>query len=246
MTQHTDDQTRTLFQRATPVVTVAPDLVDRAVRVGRMRRRRRQLGYGVGVAAAATAVGFSLSALAPGNGPAEEQLYAGQPTASAPAPGPDRLPTVDELSATLVSALPGPSTPTRSEARTHGPLVERTMSQGAVAAWAYEQPGERGTPMDGAALRTYMEEMCSLQSPVSGCTATAEGWALWSVSKPDVPDVDDASLHAQVRFVQRDGLVITLDATNHLDPSTPTSDAPVLSRDQLVTMATTVDWFPST
>ncbi|WP_436698394.1 hypothetical protein [Nocardioides sp. BYT-33-1] len=234
MTTTTEDRFAALARAAMADVHADEALLDSVLRSARRRRDRRRATLAAGGIAAAAVLTTTL--MAGGPRPVADDAGVATPASRPTAPvtaAALRPPTPDELDARLRAALPGPSTslpvtPTPGRAE-----VRRAYDGGTVTALAYDgfEMFDGGLPAEN-----HCDRVSGSPGP-TGCTETADGWAVSSVSRPDVDGVDPRARLARVTYFRRDGLVIDLTATG--------SGAPVLSRDELVALATTADWFPA-
>ncbi|MBM7515433.1 hypothetical protein [Nocardioides nitrophenolicus] len=231
MTTTTEDRFATLARSAMADVHADEALLGSVLRTARRRSHRRRAAYAGGGLALAAALGATM-AVAGGADPAADDPG---PAADTTAPVTLRLPTPEELDQRLAVVLEGGST-TRHGTQTPGRVeVERGYDRGIVAALAYDSTEVYGAAVDAA-------EMCEpvLAGGNDGptrCTVTDDGWAISMAGKPDALVPDPRTRFARVTYFRRDGLVIDLTATG--------SGAPPLSRDRLVDLATTGDWFPA-
>ncbi|MDQ6524236.1 hypothetical protein RB608_11520 [Nocardioides sp. LHD-245] len=233
MTTTTEDLFATLMRDAMADVQADDALLGAVLRTGRRRTHRRRATYAGGGLALAAALGSTLTAGGPA--PVADDLSVAAPTAApATAPATPRPPTADELEKRLAAALPGLSTAipiTQTSGRVE---AERTYADGVVTALAYDSAAVDGAPVD--ATDKCAPVLAGGNDGPTRCAVTDDGWAISMAGRPDVAGGDPSARFARVTYFRRDGLVIDLTATG--------SGAPPLSRDQLVRLATTADWFP--
>jgi len=247
MTHDTEDRVTLLMHRATDELVPDDRLVGAAMAVGDRRRRRRGLVMGGAALATVAVLGTTwatvLQPTAPdqtattAHGDSDQTSYAAGETA----PIQTRIPTPMELSTMLAEALPGPSTEVSHERVAQRSQVERLFQGGAVDAMAADYEAVYGEPVDPELMR----EQCAHESRWTGCVTTEDGWAMWTIGRPDVAGADPGVITARVTYFRKDGNVIDLSASNAPTvDSAPVAKHPVLSRDALVDLATTGDWFP--
>ncbi|WGX94768.1 hypothetical protein [Nocardioides sp. L-11A] len=234
MNTTTEDRFAALMRDAMADVQSDDALLGAVLRTGRRRAHRRRLGYAGGGLALATALTAALGAIltAGGPDPVADDLSAAVPSTAAATLRP---PTPNELDALLTAALPGPSaalpvtqTPGRVE-------VRRAYAGATVTALAYDSAEVYGARVD--ATDKCAPVLASGNDGPTRCAVTDGGWAISMAGRPDALVRDPSARFARVTYFRRDGLVIDLTATG--------SGAPVLSRDHLVELATTGDWFPA-
>lgn len=230
----TEERVGLLMRRATDDLSPDHGLVTAAMSAGERRRRGRSIGYGAAVLASLAAIGTGISAVLPDSVERVDIASYGESPAAEPS-----VPTPAELSAILADALPGESTEVSAEQVDDRVQVERLFRGAAVHAMAFDLTGTGLMPSD-------MSAYCRNVSRFTGCVRTDDGWAVWMRGRPDVSGAAAGVIDVRVTYYRADGLLIDLSASNTPDDrTTPVATRPVLSRAELIDLATTGDWFPA-
>lgn len=225
----TEDQISLLMRRATDDLSPDYGLVTTAMRAGDRRRRGRSIGYGAAALASLAVIGTGISAVLPDSVERVDIASYGASPAAEPS-----VPTPAELSALLADALPGESTEVSAEQVDDRVQVERLFRGAAVHAMAFDYAA------------AGLDPPCRNESRPADCVRTDDGWLLWMRGRPDVSGVAAGVIDVRVTYYRADGLLIDLSASNTPDDrTTPVATRPVLSRAELIDLATTGDWFPA-
>ncbi len=248
MSHDTEDRIGLLMHRATDTISPDSGTIAAAMRAGDRRRRTRRLACGGAVLASAAVLGTTLAAILPDT--TDQTVAVDARDSEAPsygaATGPTelRVPTPDELSTLLADALPGDSTEVSTGRVGDGVRAERAFQGASVEAFAYAFASD-GRDLDEL---EQMRELCrpEYESRFTGCVTADGGWAQWMKGRPDVAGASVGVMDVRVIFYRDDAFVIDLSASNAPDVrGAPVSKQPVLSRDELVELAGTHDWFPA-
>ncbi|MFT3872620.1 MAG: hypothetical protein QM714_08235 [Nocardioides sp.] len=249
MTHDTEGRLAVLMHNVTDELVPDDHLITSAMAVGDRRRRRRGLAMG-GAALATVAVlgttwATTLQPAAPDRTatPARGDLDTTSYAAGEQNPPTVRIATPTELSTILADALPGPSTEVSLERVAQRSQAERLFQGGAVDAMAYDYDAVLGQSIDPDLMQQRCMQM--QESRRTGCVSTDDGWAVWTIGRPDVAGADPGVVTARVTYFRRDGKVIDLRASNGpAVDADPVAASPVVSRGDLVDLAIHGNWFP--
>ncbi|TDC16344.1 hypothetical protein [Kribbella albertanoniae] len=235
----TDDRLPDLMRRATETLEPRyPDLVERGMRRGVVRRRRRRV---LSVAATAAAVAMTVGGIAVVQANLGPQ--AGQPPVaglSTPTPKPE-----PDVSATPVP--PPPASPAETLTTLKG-LVPglatsggKTWGDNFIAAGLLVDDGQGKAWVEVGLQTVKYDPNCTDQPPSQHCRALPDGTFLRSYS-----GADRGITYNAVVVEYSDRRAISLTSTNGLSLKGPaTRPGPALSIEQLVEMAYSVSWtFP--
>lgn len=234
----TDDRLPDLMRRATETLEPRyPDLVERGMRRGVVRRRRRRV---LSVAATAAAVALTVGGIAAIQANLGPQ--AGQPPVagfSTPKP------STPEVSATPVPPPPASPAETLTTLRALVPGLStsggKTWGDDFIGAGLFVDDGQGKTWLDMGIQTVKYTPSCADQPPSQNCRVMPDGTFLRSYSGSD-----GQGAYNSVVLEYPDRRAIYLTSTNSLGLKKPAvRPEPPLSIDQLVEMAYSKSWsFP--
>ncbi len=236
----TDDRLPDLMRRATETLEPRyPDLVERGMRRGVVRRRRRRA---LSVAATAAAVALTVGGIAVVQ--ANLGPLAGQPPVAGPSTPEPPKPSAPAVSATPVA--PPPASPAETLTTLKG-LVGlqtsggKTWGDNFIAAGLLVDDGQGKAWLEVGLQTVKYDPNCTDQPSSQNCKVMPDGTFLRSYRGSD-----DATVYNSVILEYPDRRAISLTSTNSLGlKKPPVRPEPPLSIDQLVEMAYSVSWtFP--
>jgi hypothetical protein len=156
-----------------------------------------------------------------------------------------QLPTAELTDARLTERLPVPGHLV-SASDAHGMVVvDRTVDPdgsgaGSVTLGLVVGPSLSQQEIAGAAEKCAL--VAHLHAP-STCSRLPGGWMFIDRARPDIANVAGNALAWSAKVISKDGTIVSVYATNYVDQSNPTRDAPVLTMAQVEHLATDQVWF---